>query len=89
MTRIGARELRHHTRLYLAQVKAGKTVEVTERGRVIAKLVPPEPAETARGRLIAEGRLIPSTRSRHALPAPVDMPADAPSTAEALDDLRT
>lgn len=88
MNRIGVRELRQHASRYLAQVKAGQTVEVTERGRLIAKLVPPEPAETARDRLIAEGHLIPATGSRHALPAPVDLPADAPPIAEVLDDLR-
>ena len=88
MSRIGVRELRQHASRYLAQVKAGETVEVTERGRLIAKLVPPEPAETARDQLIAEGRLLPATRSRHTLPAPVDLPAEAPPAAEALDDLR-
>ncbi|WP_324651637.1 type II toxin-antitoxin system prevent-host-death family antitoxin [Georgenia sp. H159] len=88
MSRIGVRELRQHASRYLAQVKAGETVEVTERGRLIAKLVPPEPAETARDQLIAEGRLLPATRSRHTLPPPVDLPAEAPSAAEALDDLR-
>ena len=87
MNRIGVRELRQHASRYLAQVKAGETVEVTERGRLIAKLVPPEPAETARDQLIAEGRLLPASGSRHTLPAPVDLPAGAPSVAEALDDL--
>lgn len=88
MHRIGVRELRQHASRYLAQVKAGETVEVTERGRLIAKLVPPQPAETARDALIAEGRLRPATRPRSTLPAPVDPPAGAPSVAEVLDDLR-
>lgn len=40
MTSVGIRELSHHTSRYIAQVKAGRTLEVTERGRVIAVLSP-------------------------------------------------
>jgi len=57
--RIGARELRQHASRYLDQVKAGETVEVTERGRLIALLVPPGPACSARDGLVASGRLLP------------------------------
>ena len=61
MERIGVRELRQHASRYLARVKSGETVEVTERGRLVALLVPPDPARGARERLIADGRLIPSS----------------------------
>jgi prevent-host-death family protein len=61
MERIGVRELRQHASRYLERVKAGETVEVTERGRLVALLVPPDPARDARERLIADGRLIPSS----------------------------
>ncbi len=54
------KELRQHASRYLEKVKAGETVEVTERGELVALLVPPLPATTARERLIASGRLIPS-----------------------------
>lgn len=40
MTTVGIRELSHHTSRYLASVKAGRSVEVTERGRVIAVITP-------------------------------------------------
>ena len=40
MERIGVRELRQHASRYLAQVEAGGTVEVTDRGRLVARLVP-------------------------------------------------
>lgn len=43
MERIGVRELRQHATRYLSRVKAGETVEVTERGRLVALLVPPRP----------------------------------------------
>jgi len=59
MERIGVRELRQNASKYLDKVKAGETVEVTERGQLVALLVPPNPALTARDRLIAEGKLLP------------------------------
>lgn len=34
------RELRQHASVYLAQVAAGKTLQVTDRGRPVAMLVP-------------------------------------------------
>lgn len=40
MSSVGVRELSHHTSRYLAQVKAGRTLEITERGRVIAVISP-------------------------------------------------
>ncbi|MGH7642556.1 MAG: type II toxin-antitoxin system Phd/YefM family antitoxin [Candidatus Dormibacteria bacterium] len=57
MTRIGVRELRQNASRYLELVKAGEQVEVTERGRLIALLVAPDPARSARDRLLREGRL--------------------------------
>lgn len=61
MERIGVKELRQHASRYLEKVKAGESVEVTERGELVALLVPPLPAATARERLIASGRLIPAS----------------------------
>ncbi|HZI98979.1 MAG TPA: type II toxin-antitoxin system prevent-host-death family antitoxin [Actinomycetales bacterium] len=87
MERIGVRELRQHASRYLARVKGGETVEVTERGRLVALLVPPGPATGARERLIADGRLIPAAEPFR-LPSPVSPPPGAPSTGEILDDLR-
>lgn len=40
MTTVGVRELSHHTSRYLAQVKSGRTVAISERGRIIAVLSP-------------------------------------------------
>ena len=34
------RELRQHASRYLARVRSGETIEVTDRGRPIARLVP-------------------------------------------------
>ena len=85
MVRIGVRELRQNASRYLARVKAGETVEVTERGVLVARLVPPQPSESARDRLVAAGKLIPARRPRQ---LPQAMTADGPLTGEVLDELR-
>ena len=87
MTRIGVRELRQHASRYLALVKAGETVEVTERGELVAVLAPPSPATTARERLIAEGRLIPASAPFRP-PKRITPQPGAPSGSEALDEQR-
>jgi prevent-host-death family protein len=40
MQRIGVRELRQHASRYLALVARGEQIEVTDRGRPVARLVP-------------------------------------------------
>jgi prevent-host-death family protein len=59
MHRIGVRELRQHASRYLALVARGERVEVTDRGRPVAMLVP------LRGHnwddLLASGRVTPPT----------------------------
>jgi prevent-host-death family protein len=40
MATVGLRELSHHTSRYLARVRRGQTLEVTDRGRVIALISP-------------------------------------------------
>jgi len=87
MERIGVRELRQHATRYLGRVKAGETVEVTERGQLVALLVPPAPGASERERLIAMGQLVPASRPFR-VPGRAPLPAAAPSTGTALDDLR-
>lgn len=59
------RELRQHASRYLEKVKAGEVVEVTERGKLVALLVSPNPAIAVRDQLIASGRLEPARRAFH------------------------
>lgn len=40
MEKIGVRELRQHASRYLERVSHGETLEVTDRGRLVARLVP-------------------------------------------------
>lgn len=59
MERIGVRELRQHASRYLARVAAGETIEVTDRGTPVARLVPVGNDPWAE--LIAAGRVIPAS----------------------------
>ena len=55
---MGLRDLRHHTSEVLARVRHGETVDVTEHGRLIARIVPVgerEPTPILAG-LVASGR---------------------------------
>lgn len=87
MERIGVRELRQNASRYLALVKAGQSVEVTERGELIALLTPPGGPRSTRDRLVATGRLIPATSPTGRLrsPRPVPIVAGEPSNQELLD----
>jgi prevent-host-death family protein len=87
MERIGVRELRQHASRYLDMVKAGETIEVTERGELIALLVPPSKETLARERLIAEGILKPATRPFRMPTARPARPGE-PTSEEMLDAMR-
>ena len=87
MERIGVRELRQNASRYLELVKAGQNVEITERGSLVALLVPPQPSQGSRDRLIAAGRLIPASAPTGRLrsPRPVRPAAGEPTNQELLD----
>jgi prevent-host-death family protein len=91
MAVIGVRELRRDASRWLARVRAGEVVVVTDRGRPIAKMVPlgePSGYES----LVAEGRIAPgSGRSLDQVLRDLDAelpPDDGPSVSEALTELR-
>jgi prevent-host-death family protein len=54
--RAGVRELRQNLSVYLRKILEGHTIEVTERGRPVALLVPLPNASTPLQRLVASGR---------------------------------
>jgi prevent-host-death family protein len=83
VARIGVRELNQHTSKYIAMVKDGETIEVTERGRLVARLVPAPRTGTILDDLVAAGRVTPATTSWHELPAPLD-PKDGINVADEL-----
>lgn len=57
--RVGVRELRQNLSVYLERVVAGETLQVTDRGRAVAMLVPLPHAATTVERLVAAGRATP------------------------------
>ncbi|MGN9802920.1 type II toxin-antitoxin system Phd/YefM family antitoxin [Micromonospora sp. L32] len=69
MEQIAVRELNQHTSRVLARVRAGETVEVTDRGQPIARLVPVVAGDALLGRLVTEGRAAAPTAT-----GPLPMP---------------
>ena len=52
----------------LERVVAGETLDVTDRGHIVAMLVPVRPGATLVDRLVASGRAIPASRRLEDLP---------------------
>ncbi|MGH3368972.1 MAG: type II toxin-antitoxin system Phd/YefM family antitoxin [Nocardioidaceae bacterium] len=83
MERIGVRELRQHASRYLARVASGEIVEVTDRGRPVAMLVPVGGDEWQH--LLASGRIVPPTEEGDVVDeAPIDFGVDATGTLAAM-----
>jgi prevent-host-death family protein len=83
--RIGVRELRQYASRYLARVATGETIEVTDRGRAVALLVP-----THQDRwldLVASGRVVPAAIEGNLVDeAPDDYDIDASAQLAAIRD---
>jgi prevent-host-death family protein len=58
---IGIRELRQHASRYVAMAKAGRRIAVTDRGKLVAYLVPAEEPTTTFQRMVAAGQVKPAT----------------------------
>ena len=71
MRSIGVRELRQQASRYLREVERGETIEVTDRGRPVALLVP-VPAADRLERLVATGRATPAAGDALELGEPLD-----------------
>jgi prevent-host-death family protein len=83
MERIGVRELRQHASRYLARVATGETIEVTDRGRPVALLVPAR--EDRWQNLVARGQVLAATGEGNVLDdAPVDHGVDASARLAAM-----
>jgi prevent-host-death family protein len=88
MRAIGIRELRQQASRYLRDVQAGETIEVTDRGRPVALLVP-LPQTDALGRLAAAGRIADAAGDLLALGGPVEPAPGVPLPSEALAQARS
>jgi prevent-host-death family protein len=86
MERIGVRELRQHASRYLARVRAGETIEVTDRGRPVARLVPV--GQPSWQDLIDAGKVIPAEDPGDILDLQPIPAGDGPTLSEILQQLR-
>ncbi|MBX3026443.1 type II toxin-antitoxin system prevent-host-death family antitoxin [bacterium] len=68
MERIGIRALQQHASAVLRRVRRGESIEVTERGRPVALLTPPQ--HSLLDQLRAAGRLTPAAGDLLDLPMP-------------------
>ena len=85
---VGVRELRQNLSVYLRRVKAGERLVVTERNLPVAELVPLGADLDPIERMIADGRLIPPTRSLKDLPPRIVVPGDPYAGTRALQEAR-
>lgn len=88
-TTAGVREVRDRFTKYLARVRSGETVVITDRGVPVAILKPPT-AETTweerKAQMVAEGLLIPAKR-RTARPwKPIHIPPGKPLSEIIIED---
>jgi prevent-host-death family protein len=86
--RIGIRELRQHASRYVAMAKAGKRIAVTDRGELVAYLVPAQEPTTTFQRMVAAGQVTPATGNilDHLPPPPA--PAGTRPLSEVLQEMR-
>lgn len=87
MKTISHRELRNDSARILREVQSGETMEITNRGEVVALLVPAPVSD--RERMIRSGELRPAaSRPDFRSISRVVLPPGTPSTQDVLDDLR-
>lgn len=88
MNRVGVRELRQNASAVLRRVLAGESIEITQRGRPVALLVPlPEPTDVVE-RLVAQGLATPAKGNLSDLPPPLEPRPGSVLPSEALAELR-
>jgi len=91
--RVGVREIRQNLSVHLRRVKAGETIEVTERGVPVARLVPIKPApKSIIEQGIEEGWITPPAwwpdGPRTPLPPPKARPPGTPPLSQTLREMR-
>lgn len=87
MERIGVRELNQNTSQVLARVSGGETVEITDRGHPIARLVPVGDDRSTLARLVAAGRAVPAA-STGPVPLPPKLGNEGVDVAAKLAEMR-
>ncbi|HEY5399546.1 MAG TPA: hypothetical protein VIL16_29595 [Trebonia sp.] len=87
--RIGIRELRQHASVYVDLVERGYTVDITNRGRLVAQMIPVRDPESPLERWIAKGVIERAEDDGSVLEIePYLGPAGGPTASGALGRLR-
>jgi len=90
MNSVGVRELRQNASAVLRRVQAGEILEVTDRGRPVARLVPIKPLGVL-DQMIADGRAKPATmtmaEANRRYP-PIELPPGSKTASEILAEMR-
>lgn len=87
MTSVGIRELRQRASELLRLVEQGEIVEITDRGRPVARLTP-LPTGTPLELMRAAGQIESASADLEDLPAPLVLPDDVESPSAVLARLR-
>lgn len=88
MSAVGLRAIQQNASAVVARVVAGETVEITDRGRPVARIVPLRPTSKIQ-ELIDEGRVRVATRNILDVIDPVDLPSGSMSLSESLAEMRS
>jgi len=89
MARIGVRELRQNASAVLRRVLAGESVEITQRGRPVAMIVPLPREGDVVERLVVQGLATPARGDLRELPPPIKLPPGSKLPSEILEELRS
>jgi len=89
MVRVGIRELRQNASAVLRRVIDGETVEVTQRGRPVALIVPLPREDDVVDRLVAQGLATPAKGDITELPPPIKLRSGSKLPSEILEELRS
>jgi prevent-host-death family protein len=87
MTSVGVRELRQRASELLRLVEQGEVIEITDRGRPVARLTP-LPTGTPLDQMWASGEIEPASGDIDDLPDPVILPDGVETPSAALARLR-
>jgi prevent-host-death family protein len=87
MTSVGVRELRQRASELLRLVERGETIEITDRGRPVARLGP-VPQGTPLEQMHEAGEIEAASAGLDDLPEPLVLPDDVQTPSAALDRLR-
>jgi prevent-host-death family protein len=87
MGSVGIRALQQNASAVVARAEAGEVIEITDRGRPVARLVPIRSGSRIR-ELVESGRLRVATAALKDTPPPLPLPNDARPLSEILAEMR-